>query len=273
MKTNFRVALVMGHLSLLLCWVGCAGADPAGPRGEQGKTDPPPELLGRTALHQAAQAGDTHQMEALLAAGADINVRDGFGNTPLHLAAKAGRQPAVELLLKRGADPKAVAYNRYTPLHLAAWSGNAAIVQLLIDKGADIKAPDYNNRPPLNYASTKKVVEILVKAGAEANAAAMPPLLDAAMHGFPQAVEALLDHGADIQATDYTHYSPLHFAAWGGNAQVVKILIRRGADVHYRDDCDYTPLQWAEHWGYTDIIAILKDKMAKTPFKVDERHH
>jgi hypothetical protein len=43
--------------------------------------------------------------------------------------------------------------------------------------------------------------------------------------------------------------------------------------VHYRDDWDYTALQWAEHWGNTEIIELLKDKMAKTPFKADQRHH
>jgi ankyrin repeat protein len=92
-------------------------------------------------------------------------------------------------------------------------------------------------------------VEVLVKAGAEANSATMPPLLDATLHGFPQTVEALLDNGADIQAMDYTHYTPLHWAAWGGNVETVKILVKRGADVHYRDDWGYTPLQWAEHWA------------------------
>jgi ankyrin repeat protein len=277
MKANFRVALVMGCLTLLTSYAGYVFAEAPHPAATA-KPDAQGNAVdaqGRTALHLAAEAGDTHRMETLLAAGADVAARDGYGNSPLHLAAKAGRLAAVELLLKHGADPKAAAYNRYTPLHLAAWSGNAQIVQRLIDKGADIKAKDYDSRPPLNYASTKKVVEVLVKAGAEANAAypPNPPLLDAAMHGFPEVVEALLDHGADIQATDYTHYSPLHLAAWSGNAQVVKILILRGADVHYRDDWDYTALQWAQHWGNTEIIDVLKDKMAKTPFKADLRHH
>jgi ankyrin repeat protein len=133
----------------------------------------------------------------------------------------------VEFLLQRGADPKAAAYNRYTPLHLAAWSGNARIIQMLLDKGADVKALEYNNRPPLNYASTRMAVDVLVKAGAEANGAypPTPPLLDAAMNGFPEAVEALLDHGADIQATDYTHYTALHLAAWAGSVETVNILL------------------------------------------------
>ncbi len=179
----------------------------------------------------------------------------------------------MELLLKHGADAKAVAYNKYTPLHLAAWSGNAEVIALLLDHGADVKATDCLGKPPLSYASTRAAVDALVKAGGEVNPGTpLPPLLDAAMHGFPEAVEAMLDHGADIQSMDYTHYTPLHYAAWNENAQTAKVLIRRGADVYYRDDWYMTPLQWAEHWGNRQVIDALKDAMAKTPLKKDSRH-
>lgn len=174
-------------------------------------------------MHLAAQAGDVQRIESLLAAGADIAARDDYGNAPLHLAAKAGQARAVELLLKHGADAKAVAYNKYTPLHLAAWSGNAEVIALLLDHGADVKATDCLGKPPLSYASTRAAVDALVKAGGEVNPGTpLPPLLDAAMHGFPEAVEAMLDHGADIQSMDYTHYTPLHYAAWNENAQTAK---------------------------------------------------
>jgi hypothetical protein len=155
---------------------------------------------------------------------------------------------------------------------MAAWSGSAKIIKSLLEKGADVNAPDYNYRKPLNYASTKSAVELLVSAGAEANAANLPPLPDAALHGFPDAVTALLDHGADIQGVDTTYYTPLHWAAWGGSADTVRVLIQRGADVHYRDNWGWTPLSWAEHWDYPQIVSLLRQKMAETPFKTDERH-
>ena len=91
------------------------------------------------------------------------------------------------------------------------------------------------------------------------------PLLDAAMHGFPDVVEALLDHGADLQATNCSHFTALHWAAWAGHAEVVKRLLARGADVHYVDDSGYTPLFWAEYWGRADCVKLLKAKMAATP--------
>jgi ankyrin repeat protein len=227
---------------------------------------------GRTALHWAAEAGNAQAVKALLAAGADVRARDGYGYTPLHLAARAGQAAAAGLLIANGADVRALAYNKYTPLHLAAWSGSAAIARRLIEKGADVKATDYDGRAPLNYASTRRVVKILVKAGAEANAASMPPILDAGRHGFAEAAAALLDYGADIQAMDYNHYTPLHLAAWAGSLDTVKVLIKRGADVHYLDDWRSTPLDWAEYRGYPEVAALLKDKMAQTPFQPDARH-
>ena len=54
--------------------------------------------LGSTPLHFAAQEGCTETLEALIAAGADVNARNEDGNTPLHLAALNGRTEIVEIL-------------------------------------------------------------------------------------------------------------------------------------------------------------------------------
>jgi ankyrin repeat protein len=57
----------------------------AGPRDEDGNTK----------LHLAARAGDVRAAAALLADGADVNVRNNRQQTPLHLAAEAGRIETV----------------------------------------------------------------------------------------------------------------------------------------------------------------------------------
>lgn len=61
--------------------------------------------FGSTPLHLAAMNPDAGAMEALLAAGADVNARDGEGSTPLHMAAYASRTAHVRRLLEAGADP------------------------------------------------------------------------------------------------------------------------------------------------------------------------
>jgi ankyrin repeat protein len=55
-------------------------------------------------LAAAAFRGDLHQVRALLAAGADINL-PGSAWTPLHAAIESGHMPTLELLLASGADP------------------------------------------------------------------------------------------------------------------------------------------------------------------------
>jgi ankyrin repeat protein len=61
--------------------------------------------LGSTPLHFAALNEDSGPLRALLAAGANVNVRDKSGATPLHMAAFATRTEHAKLLLKAGADP------------------------------------------------------------------------------------------------------------------------------------------------------------------------
>ena len=61
--------------------------------------------LGSTPLHYAAMNADSGPLQALLVAGAAVNVRDGEGRTPLHMAAFSTRTANGRLLLEAGADP------------------------------------------------------------------------------------------------------------------------------------------------------------------------
>ncbi len=59
---------------------------------------------GRSALHEAARAGNVDILAVLLAAGADVHARDAAGRTPLLDAAAGGRLGAVDALLAAKAD-------------------------------------------------------------------------------------------------------------------------------------------------------------------------
>ncbi|CAM9960121.1 unnamed protein product, partial [Discosporangium mesarthrocarpum] len=57
-----------------------------------------------TPLHWAAQKGHTAIVRALMAMGANANVRDKWRRTPLHRAAKEGHAEVVGVLLEAGAE-------------------------------------------------------------------------------------------------------------------------------------------------------------------------
>jgi hypothetical protein len=69
-------------------------------------------FAGQTALHEAAMAGHTAVVRALVEAGCSLEPRDRFGHTPLHLSARWGRRDVLQLLIDRGAliDPHAKRY-------------------------------------------------------------------------------------------------------------------------------------------------------------------
>jgi outer membrane protein assembly factor BamB len=94
---------------------------------------------------------------------------------------------------------------------------------------------------------TARVAELLAH-GVDPNAefrAGGTALLFAAQRGHAEVVRLLLDHGADLRATEKLNQtSALHFAT--GYPEVVKILVERGADVNARElQKGQTPLWWA----------------------------
>jgi ankyrin repeat protein len=61
-------------------------------------------INGYTPLHSAIQSGNAEVIRLLLAAGADINLRDGNGRTPLDLA--LAKNPMIAELLEQAAQGK-----------------------------------------------------------------------------------------------------------------------------------------------------------------------
>jgi hypothetical protein len=98
---------------------------------------------GRAPLHYAAWNGLTAPCEALLAEGAEVDVRSGDrGSTPLHFAAGMGHVLVVEVLLKAGASPSARDWvDKWSPLQLARQdlfksTATPEIIQALLRAGA-----------------------------------------------------------------------------------------------------------------------------------------
>ena len=137
--------------------------------------------LADTELGMAAKAGNLDKVQALLAAGADVNAtdpQDTWERTALMQAARMGNVEVVKFLLGKGADvTRQGDATGSSPLKAAAYKGYLEVVQALLAAGA---AADFNTdeegRSPLLWAIIGKeqnapaIVEALLKAGANSQA-------------------------------------------------------------------------------------------------------
>lgn len=88
------------------------------------------------------------------------------------------------------------------------------------------------------------------------------PLHCAAWKGFPDACEALLIAGADVNALSTgDHYggTPLHAAAHGNKKEVVAVLLRHGAEVNTVSSNGRKPLDETEFHKATAAARLLRE--------------
>ena len=112
-----------------------APADAA--RASAPTTAPRPAAIPPDAPHRAAHAGDIEGLKAALAAGVEVDARDGRGWTALMHAVNQGWTLLVPLLLEAGAVVDMRAPDGATALFMAAVHGHTEIIELLMKANAD----------------------------------------------------------------------------------------------------------------------------------------
>jgi ankyrin repeat protein len=219
-------------------------------------------------------------VQALIARGADVNAR----------IAKSAMFMSYIGYPKKGAfEPFACGTGDLygaTPLWVAAYTANGYVGGF--GGNADRRL---EGRPIEN---TTDVIKALLAAGAKVDQTSddgSTPLMMAAglgrstfqpglqravrSVGAEEAVNVLLDAGADIHATNEGDFTAIHGAAFRGLNEVIEILVKRGANINARDYRGRTPYRLAEgskqsfqFQAYPDTAEFIKKLGANTRLSI-----
>lgn len=156
---------------------------------------------GMTALHFAAQNGDTAIVRFLIENGADVKAQDMvFSRTALHFAAENGNLETVKYLAEHDAEINDKDDFGATALHYAAKSNNLDVVKYLVSKKMDYTAKDVRGWSAMHYAADGGSIEV---------------------------IKYLLAKGLNINELNNARRTPLFFAR--RNHELRKFMIENGA--------------------------------------------
>jgi uncharacterized protein len=236
---------------------------------------------GASALAWAAHWDQGDVADLLIQAGADVNAANDFGVTPLDLACENASAKMVRRLLQADARPNVASATGEVPLMIAARTGNVDAVNALLAHGAFVDAIDpaskqapSSKQTPLMWAISERhpgVTRALIEGGANISARSalgFTPLLFAARIGDAESAKALLDAGADPNATwaqstmappggrpDAS--TPLMVAVASGRPEVALLLLERGADPNAGSAAGYTALHAAVAKNLLGVVRAL----------------
>jgi ankyrin repeat protein len=180
-------------------------------------------------LHGAIRDGKALIVQLLVELGADLRSPN-HGRTPLQQAACLKDPEITEILLANGADISGTTRGGQTPLHFAIACGFERTAEVLLRGGIGINVRNDDGRTPLMLASETP-----------------PKAEDPALESVPTTmVKMLIDHGADIHATDHQCCNALHLVMQSQSAdiRIIKLLLQSGIDANLPDSQGYTPLHY-----------------------------
>jgi ankyrin repeat protein len=218
---------------------------------------------GQTALIDAAARGEENIFRALVDAHADVNAKNNAGDSALILAAKYGQVELVKILIEKGADVNAANVYGENALMMAVSRKCHDTVKALLDNNADINAVNHNGDSILLKAVATgdyMLVKDLLEKGAEVNAKnakGQCPLMVAVRLNKKAVIDALLEKDAYLENADQQGDTPLIVAAKLNCLETVKKLTAKGANVNARNSHGDTALIVGSYNGCKQTIEFL----------------
>ncbi|XP_071953816.1 uncharacterized protein [Antedon mediterranea] len=234
---------------------------------------------GDTPLGIAVCSGDLYTMNALINAGADVELSDNQLMTPLMLAAQLGFDSKLGFLLKNGANPMAIDKSGQTALHKTVRNKTTKCASVLIDHWSElVHAEDRMDQTALHFAAgegNNELIDLLIGHGAKiglVDRLGRAPLHWAILQGMDESAKKIGEQGEPeaLDRQDKLGMCPIHYALQQSNDSISTNLIKQGCDVDALDVRGQSGLAYASSNGRTDMCGLILDN-SKNKNSVDSK--
>ena len=207
---------------------------------------------GDTPLVIAAEFGNENAANALILAGANVNIRGSGGLSPLDYAVKNALRSTHTLLKKSGCAAAVPPV-----LVCSAFGDLAGISRELKRDPALIAKIGVHGWRPLNYAARAgqmAAVKLLLSKGAMADAEALECAVDSTdVH----TVQVLLNHGCAINGMPKSNCTAVVSAVINNDPKMVAYLLKAGADPSIPSSDGRNAEELARSYGYNSIVKLF----------------
>ncbi|XP_049583999.1 ankyrin repeat and SOCS box protein 9 isoform X1 [Syngnathus scovelli] len=194
--------------------------------------------------------------------------------SPIHDAASNGRMLTLQRLIAQGVCVNLSTLDQVSPLHGASLQGHAGCVKLLLQHGANINSSTLDGRTALSEACGRghvTCVSLLLRHRARpmGSSVSNSPMHVAASKGYPECIESLAQHGADLDQNIHQSGTPLHVACSSQQLTAVKKLLELGANVNVGRSGE-SPLHIAARASNPEMVSVLLEHGADTSLQNPE---
>ena len=205
---------------------------------------------------------DLAKVKLLVEAGAEVNAVSKSGSTPLNRSLRLpGAFPSAQYLLSKGAKPDGGA------LTAALLTGHEDLAWAFLKSGVPVTAGALS---AIGNIRNPEIMNAIAEAGkpfinTKRRLGGGTPVMSPSVSHWPVVLRVLLDHGAELEATDARGRTPLMYAAaWNGaNSEAIRFLLSRGASQTAKDIRGDTALDFAMARGIRENIEALGGKEAR----------
>ncbi len=218
---------------------------------------------GKSALHLVSAMPNANQdmVQFLVQQGATVSAQ------VFQDAVKTGSVDTIEFLLKSGARIDARVKGGCGTLIYAAYgrgyAGNATLIPvltLLIEHGADVKIMSEYSESALRILSNHgrlDAVQFLLDHGADATTLAWTDLIRVVALGTVEEFESLLEQGANLGERDYWERTPWLMSLLVGDLTKARRLLSAGSQISEVGRCGKTPVMFAVEGNHVQVLEWL----------------